>query len=116
MLSQSIIVPFIYRHVSGAGEGEPLQTTADFSPKAAEHIVNPQTPDDLNQDEFPVPVEQQQDQQPEQEDEKEAKNNVLEPDWQKKIRNLQDQVRTLANSKKFLQCFFFFKIFRYFYD
>ena len=46
------MVPFIYRHVSGAGEGEPLQTTADFSPKAAEHIVNPQTPDDLNQDEF----------------------------------------------------------------
>ena len=100
------MVPFIYRHVSGAGEGEPLQTTADFSPKAAEHIVNPQTPDDLNQDEFPVPVEQQQDQQPEKEDEKEAKSNVLEPDWQKKIRNLQDQVRTLANSKKFLQCFF----------
>ena len=85
--------------MSGAGEGEPLQTTADFAPKAAEHIVNPQTPDDVNQDEFPVPVQQQD--QPEQEVEKEAKNNVLEPDWQKKIRDLQDQVRKPTLKKSF---------------
>ena len=102
------MVPFIYRHVSGAGEGEPLQTTADFAPKAAEHIVNPQTPDDVNQDEFPVPV-QQQDQPEEQEVEKEAKNNVLEPDWQKKIRDLQDQVRK-PTLKKFDNIFWIYKV------
>ena len=88
-----------YRHVSGAGEGQPLQTTAETYTKAADHIVNPITPE-ANQEELLENLEQQQDDQPanNEEPQEEAKNNVLEPDWQKKIRDLQDQVSRISHT------------------
>ena len=75
-----------YRHVSGAGDGLPSQTTADFGPKSNSHIVKmengstEQTPD-IGQ---PVPISE--DLIPTQQE------KTLDTDWQKKIRNLQDQV------------------------
>ena len=84
-----------YRHVSGAGEGQALQTTADFNPKAADHIVNPVSPES-NAGELLDSVQQPPsgNGSPETEppDQPEVKDTYLEPDWQKKIRDLQDQV------------------------
>lgn len=79
-----------YRQISGAGDGLPLQTTAaDFGAKNS--IVKPemeQDPDMEQQPEVPILAEQNGDNMEKQVEQ----NNQLEPDWQKKIRSLQDQV------------------------
>ena len=83
-----------YRHVSGAGDGHTLQTTADFQgPK----IVDP-IKDEMNGGE-PMDNELNIDQngvdpgaKSSQNNESQEENKHLEPDWQKKIRSLQDQV------------------------
>ena len=74
-----------YRHVSGAGEGQALQTTAEFA-TAPQHVVKPQL-DHADKDE----TETGQDQLTNGNTESKADPH-LEPDWQKKIRSLQDQV------------------------
>ena len=96
-----------YRHVSGAGEGQALQTTADFNPKAADHIVNPVSPES-NAGELLDSVQQPPsgNGSPETEPphQPEVKDTYLEPDWQKKIRDLQDQVIFLVAFQYFKNC------------
>lgn len=79
-----------YRHVSGAGDGLPLQTTADFGPLATSNNIV-QGSSEMNEDQehhqpnlaTPSPPTSNE----------ETSNEVtIEPDWQKKIRSLQDQV------------------------
>ena len=75
-----------------------MQTTADFNPKAADHIVNPVSPES-NAGELLDSVQQPPTSGnglPETEPQTpEVKDTYLEPDWQKKIRDLQDQVSSL---------------------
>ena len=88
-----------YRHVSGAGEGLPLQTTADFGPQANNHIMKPEDIEGNNQDaEEPTLGEiiaQNVSPAPSlvaSESKQKTNEMRIEPDWQKKIRSLQDQV------------------------
>ena len=78
-----------YRHVSGAGDGHSLQTTADFGPNSPAHIVKPHLEDNEEEPQDTL-VTFSPDPEPQSE---EVKNEVrIESDWQKKIRSLQDQV------------------------
>ena len=92
-----------YRHVSGAGEGHTLQTTADFPGTNSSHIVDPVKDSEMtNGESLPNGIHelnleqnggaksssQNNDEIPDDQEE----NKHLEPDWQKKIRSLQDQV------------------------
>ena len=84
-----------YRQVSGAGDGQPSQTTADFGPKGLSKIVKMQENGDSVEsgigdvgEALPISEESNITTMP-QDNNKEMQ---LEPDWQKKIRSLQDQV------------------------
>ena len=92
-----------YRQVSGAGDGQPSQTTADFGPKGLSKIVKMQENGDsvesgigdvgealpISEESNVSPVGQSNGTTMLQDNSKEMQ---LEPDWQKKIRSLQDQV------------------------
>ena len=87
-----------YRQVSGAGDGQPSQTTADFGPKGLSKIVKMQENGDSVESGIgdvgeALPISEESNVSPvttmPQDDSKEMQ---LEPDWQKKIRSLQDQV------------------------
>ena len=90
-----------YRHVSGAGEGHTLQTTSDYS-NTNTHIVDPikangQIMDDEHEHESRnelngLEPNNTQDTNGASAKEMKEENKQLEPDWQKKIRSLQDQV------------------------
>ncbi len=97
-----------YRHVSGAGDGLPLQTTADFGPSSTSNLIakmDNEQPEIGNDDNAPneqlpalaAPTQNNADFDTEQvnnENNEQTNEKRLEPDWQKKIRSLQDQVRT----------------------
>ena len=74
-----------YRHVSGAGDGIQSETTAEFGPKANGHIIKPETE---NQDDPEPEIPQAVPETPK------SPSTHIEPDWQKKIRSLQDQVNS----------------------
>ena len=94
-----------YRHVSGAGDGHTLQTTADFPGTNSSHIVDPVKDNEMltNGETLPNGIHElnleqnggaksnssQNNESPNDQEE----NKHLEPDWQKKIRSLQDQVK-----------------------
>ena len=92
-----------YRHVSGAGDGHTLQTTADFPGTNSSHIVDPVKDSEMtNGESLPNGIHElnleqnggaksssQNNESPDDQEE----NKHLEPDWQKKIRSLQDQVK-----------------------
>ena len=85
-----------YRHVSGAGEGHTLQTTSDYS-NTNTHIVDPIKANGEIMDDEPRNELNGLEQNTNQDNGASAKemkeeNKQLEPDWQKKIRSLQDQV------------------------
>ena len=80
-----------YRQISGAGDGHTLQTTADFpGPKIVDPIKSEMNgePNELNLE----PIEGDPGAKSSQNNENQEENKHLEPDWQKKIRSLQDQV------------------------
>ena len=95
----------LYRHVSGAGDGHTLQTTADFPGTNSSHIVDPVKDNEMltNSETLPNGIHElnleqnggaknnssQNNESPNDQEE----NKHLEPDWQKKIRSLQDQVK-----------------------
>ena len=85
-----------YRQVSGAGDGQPSQTTADFGPKGLSKIVKMQENGDSVESGIgdvgeALPISEESNVSPVLPVDN-SKEMQLEPDWQKKIRSLQDQV------------------------
>lgn len=88
-----------YRQVSGAGDGLPSQTTSDFGPKGLSKIVKMQENGDSVESGIgdvgeALPISEESNVSPvgQSNAQDNSKEMQLEPDWQKKIRSLQDQV------------------------
>ena len=97
-----------YRQVSGAGDGLPSQTTADFGPKGLSKIVKMQENGDSVESGIgdvgeALPISEESNVSPVgQLPQDKSKEMQLEPDWQKKIRSLQDQVNYIKCNSFFM--------------